>query len=106
MSSPGQPSPSAVLISPMAQKSVWHICVDHIQLWAVAVCQVPFQTKVAIMPTNIRPVIIENIVRFSSLGLSQREMSRISGVSQGVNSKSYAMFVRAVVLLRGYVGIY
>ena len=37
----------------------------------------------AIIPTNIRLVIIEIIVRFSCLGLSQRQMSRITGVSLG-----------------------
>ena len=56
------------------------------------------QTKVATMPTNIRPVIIESNVRFSGLGLSQRKMTRIPTVSHGV-------FVRAVVLPRGYIGI-
>ena len=35
------------------------------------------------MPTNIRPVIIEIIVRFQCVGLSQ-EMLRISGLSQDV----------------------
>ena len=70
---------SWVLISPTAPKAVWRICVDHIQLWAVVVCKLPSQTKAAI----IRPVIIENIFRFSCIGLSQMQMSRITGVSQG-----------------------
>ena len=35
------------------------------------------------MPTTIQPVIIENIIPLSDLGLSQREMSRTIGVSQG-----------------------
>ena len=36
-----------------------------------------------IMPTIIQSVIIENIVQFSGLGISQREVSRTIGVSQG-----------------------
>ena len=43
---PSQPSSSGVLISPIAPNAVWHICVDHIQLWAVTVCKWPSQTKV------------------------------------------------------------
>ena len=43
---------SEVLISPVAPKVVWCICVHDIQLWAVAVCKLQFQTNVAIMPTN------------------------------------------------------
>ena len=39
------------------------------------------------MPTNIQPVMIENVVWFSFRGLSQRDMLRIIGVSQGTNSK-------------------
>ena len=35
------------------------------------------------MSIKIRPVIIEFIVRFSGFGISYREMSRITGVSQG-----------------------
>ena len=103
MSSPGQPSPSGVLISPMAQKAVWHICVDHIQLWAVAVCKVPFQIKVAIMPTNIRPVIIENIVRVL---VSHRGRCWELVECHKVSPKSPTPCLWAVVLLRGYVGIY
>ena len=53
------------------------------------------QTQVAFITTNIRPVNIENIVRFSDLSL--RKMSRISGVSQGAILKSYVMFVRAEI---------
>ena len=59
-------------------KAVWRFCVDHIQLWAVAVYKLPSQTKVAIMNTNIRPVL-----RFAGLVFSHREMSRITWVSQG-----------------------
>ena len=40
--------------------SVAHVW--HIQLWAIAVCKLLSQTKVAIVTTNIRLVIIENIV--------------------------------------------
>ena len=71
LSCPGQPSFSDVLISPIASKSVWRICVDVIQLWAIVVCKVQYQTKVAIMAINIRLVVNEIIVRLSRLGLSR-----------------------------------
>ena len=38
------------------------ICGDGIQLWVVAVCQLPSQTKAAIIPTNSLPVTAEIIV--------------------------------------------
>ena len=60
---------------------------------------------VLIIPTTIQPVIIENDVQFCGLGLSQREMSRTIGVLQGAISKSCAVFVRAAVLPRDYVGV-
>ena len=69
---PGQPSFLGVRISPIATKVVWRICVDHIQLWAVAVCKLPSQSKLPIILTNIRQV-LENIVPF--LGLSKRVFS-------------------------------
>ena len=43
----------------------------------------PNQTKVAIMQINIRPVIIEKNVRYSGLGLCQKDMSRITGMPKG-----------------------
>ena len=60
MSSPCQPPLSGVLISPIAPYVMWRICVDHIQLYEPS-RQLPSETKVAIMPTNIRLVIIETI---------------------------------------------
>ena len=48
--------------------AVWHICVDHIQLWAVVACKLPSQTKEVIVPINNRPVIIKNIVQLSGFG--------------------------------------
>ena len=81
---PRQPPFSEVLISPIAQKAAWRISVDHTQLWVVAIRILLSHTKVAIMLSNTQPVIIENIIRFSGLGLSQREMSRNTRVSQGI----------------------
>ena len=86
LSSPDQPSFSGLMISQNTTKVVWCICVDHSQLWAITVCKLPSETKVAIMPNNIRPVIIENIILFSGLGLSQREI--ISFRPQCVESNS------------------
>ena len=73
LSIPGQPPFSRVLITPIAPYAVWHICVDHIQLWAIVVCKLLSETIVVIMPTIIQPVIIENIIQFSGLGLPHRE---------------------------------
>ena len=98
LSCPSQPSFLGMLISPSITKPVWHI-----QLWTIAVCKLPSEIKVIIMLTNIRPINIENIVRLSGLGLSQREMSRIPGVP---SKESYTVFVRAAVLPRDYPGFY
>ena len=71
------------------KRDVAHLCWSHplvsrrcmqMSIWN----QNLSQTKVAIMPANITPVIIEYIFQFSGQGLSQSEMSRITGVSQGV----------------------
>ena len=64
------------------QGSVAHLCWSHS---AVSRCcmQIVIKITVPIMPTIIQPIIIENIVQFSSLGLFQREMSRTIGVSLG-----------------------
>ena len=61
---------SGVLISPTAPKAVYRICVDHIQLWAVAVCELRSQNKFEIMPTNNRPLLVENIDWLWDCGLS------------------------------------
>ena len=82
--SPGQPSFSRGLISPIAPKAVWRICIDCIQLWAVVVSKLLCETIMVIFSTTIQRAIIENIVQFSGLGLSQMDMSRTIGVSQGV----------------------
>ena len=55
---------SGVLISPIDPKAVYRICVDHIQLWIVAVCKLHFQNKMVIIPANTQPVIIENTALF------------------------------------------
>ena len=100
LSGPGRSSFSGVLISPVVPKAMWCICVHYIPLWPIAVCEIPSQSKVAIMPINIRSVILENIVQLSGLGLSQN-MKRISGVPQTAVYKFYAAFVEAA-----YMGIY
>ena len=63
---------------------MWHICIDCIQLWAVVVSKLLCETIMVIFPTTIQRAITENIVQFSGLGLSQMDMSRTIGVSQGV----------------------
>ena len=78
---------SGVLISRIAPKAVCVFFAVYIQLWVINACKLPSQTKVIIMQTHIRPVIIENILRFPGLRLSQREMLRITGVSQGAIQK-------------------
>ena len=85
--SPGEPSIPAVLVSPTATKEVWCICVDEFQLGAIAVCKLPTQTNVTIMPTHIGPVYVGKAVQLSSLGFSQEEISRTSRVSHDVTIK-------------------
>ena len=106
MSSSGQASFAGMLMSPIASKTVWHICVYHIQLWYIAVCKLPSQTKVAIMPTHIWLVIIENSVRFSGLGFRRTIIRELQECHRVPSKKSYVVFVRASVLPKGYLGIY
>ena len=72
-----------VWISLVAPKTVCRICIEYIQLCAVVAHKLQFQNKVAIMPANIPPGILELIVRWSGLGLSQWAISRKIGLSQG-----------------------
>ena len=58
----------------LPNKQCTAFCVDHIQLRVAAVCKLPHQSKWVIMPTNARPVIIENIVLYSGHGLSWGDM--------------------------------
>ena len=70
LSIPGQPSFSWVLISQIAPKgSVAHLCWPRSAVSRHSL-KLPSQNKEAIMPINIRPVIIKNIVWFSGLALS------------------------------------
>ena len=97
-----------MLISPIAPKAVWRFCVDHIQLWAIAVCKLLSENIVLIMPTTTQPVIMENDIQFYGLGLCQREMPRTlwqMECHRVPSKKSYAVFMRAAVLPRGCVGI-
>ena len=82
---------------------MWCICVDHIQLWAVAVCK--SENIVLIMRTAIQSVIIDNNFQFSGLGLSQREMSRTT-VSQVAIYKIIRCVHESSSLTQGYVGTY
>ena len=94
-----------VLISLIAPKAVCPICVE---LWAVTVYKLTFQTTVVIMTTNVHnvhPLIVEIIVQFLGHGRIKKEMLRITWVSLGVNSKSYAVFVKQTVIPKSYVGI-
>ena len=45
---------------PPKQCVAFVFCVNYIQLWTIAECTLPSQAKLVIMPTNIRPAIIEN----------------------------------------------
>ena len=53
------------------------------------------------MPTIIQPVIIETNVQFSGVGLSQREMSRTTGVSEGAISKALCCVQESIGLSQG-----
>ena len=71
--------------------------------WAVAACKSRPQIKVTIMQTNIRPVLLENIVQFSdTLRGRCQELLACHKVS---SKKCYAVFVRLVFLPSGYVGV-
>ena len=90
LSSPGQPPLSGVLISQL----------PHRQCGACVL--ITSETIIAIMAI-IQPIIIETIVQFSALRLSQRRCREI--LCQTMPSeKSCTVFVRAAVLPRGYVG--
>ena len=71
-----------VPVSLLSPKVEWRIYVNHTQLWGVAVCKWPSKIEVAILPISTQPVIIGNNVQLSGLGLSQREISRVTGMSQ------------------------
>ena len=57
-------------------------CVDCILLWAIAVRNLPYQTKVLMIPTNPASL-VNKIAPFSGLGLSQREMSSAADQAHG-----------------------
>ena len=71
----------------LAPQPVCRICTDPMKLCAVFVYKLPFQIKLAVMPTSIRPVIRELIVWLSGRGRAQREIPKITGVSQGATWK-------------------
>ena len=56
--------------SPITPPAVWRVCVIYIHRWAVTVCRLLPHTQVAIRPTNIRPLHIGNIVRFTGRSLA------------------------------------
>ena len=62
-------------------------CVEQFQLWSIAICKLPSQTKVVIMSTNISPVIIEILFGSRVLFFFQGYISKITGVLQGAISK-------------------
>ena len=66
---------------------------DHIELLTDVVCKLLSQIKVAVMPTNIRTMILGIIVQLSSRGPSQREMSRITGESCAI-TYCYTVFMK------------
>ena len=83
---------------------MWRICVNHIQLWVDVICKLLIETILAIMPTTIQPVINENIVQFSGLGRSQREMSRTIRVSRGAIYKALCYILESSSLIQGLRG--
>ena len=93
------PFPPGVLISPITPKAVCRIYINHVQHWAVEL----YETKLETIPINIRPVIIGITVWFSDRGLSQRNIARITGVSQG-NISIFMLHVCDTSLFHGYVG--
>ena len=97
---------AGVLIFTLAPKAVCSICVDRIQLRIVDVWKLPSQTKVAIIPTRNPSVISQIFLRFSGQGLSQRNISRIIGVPQGVIPKVLRHVCETSALSHIYIYIY
>ena len=94
-----QSSFSRVLFFQLAQRQCGRICVDHIQLWAVAAYKLPYQTKVAIMLANIRPFVIKKILFGSQvLGFLRECCHELLMCHWVASKKSYAAFVRASFL--------
>ena len=95
LSSVSQRFQSRVQIPPIAQ------CVAVVLI--TYNCELPLhpnyhiKSKVTIMPTNTRPVIIEIIVWLSGRGLSPWEILRINGVfAMPVNKMPYSVFVSTI----------
>ena len=91
----------AVLISPIAQKAVCGICVNHIQFRAVHLCKSTPQSKMEILLINIQSAIIEIVIRLSGHGFLQKQMSRIIWVSQSAISKALLLVFEMNSLAQG-----
>ena len=95
-----------VLISPIVPKAVRRICVDRIRLWAVISCKLLNQSS-----NHVNQYLTCNhwkycsVLRSSAFSEEDVENYWSTYVSQGSIKKFYTVFVRAVVLPRGYVGI-
>ena len=75
-----------------------NLCWSHSAVSHQCVCTLPSQTRGAIMPTHIQPVIIENTVRFSGLGFRSRWCRELLQCHKVLSKTSYAAFVKASVL--------
>ena len=77
---------------PNCPKAVAYLCWLH-STWAVASCKLPSQTKVVIMVTDTRLIIIDNIVQFHVLSFLRGRYRELLECHK-VPYKSDAMFVR------------
>ena len=66
------------MVNHLPQRQCGAFYVDHIQLGAFVVCKILSESTTLIMPTTIQPVIIENSVQFSGLGLSQDQKNLLT----------------------------
>ena len=75
-------------------------CVEQFQLWSIAICKLPSQTKVVIMSTNISPVIIEILFGSRVLFFFRGIYRKLLEFCKVPSKRSYGMFTRAVDLLK------
>ena len=72
-----------------------HLCRSHSAvLCSIAVYKLQYLSEVAIMPINIRPVILELIVRLSGREVSHRQISKNTGVAFRYHLQSFTPCLR------------
>ena len=73
------------------------LCAVHIQLCTAAVCKLPSQTNVKLMPSNIWPITIYLIVRLPNLGVLRRRYWHLLEFHSVPSTTSYIVFMNSTV---------